>query len=73
VISSIEATFAAAQLMAGAKSLPEIANLQREFVQKFAAKAMQQTTELVDLSTSAFQNMLERVQALNAKPFKPTV
>ena len=39
VISNIEATFAAAQLMAGAKSLPEIAKLQREFVQKFAAQS----------------------------------
>ena len=69
VISNIEATFAAAQLMAGAKSLPEIAKLQREFVQKFAAQSMQQTTELFDLSTRASQNVLEKVQALNAKPF----
>ena len=73
VISNIEATFAVAQLMAGAKSLPEIANLQHEFVQKCAAQSMQQTTELVDLSTRASQNMLEKVQALNAKPFKPAV
>ena len=69
VISNIEATFAAAQLMAGAKSLPEIAKLQREFFQKFAARSMQQTTELFDLSTHASQNVLEKVQALNAKPF----
>jgi phasin family protein len=69
VISNIETTFAAAQLMAGAKSLPEIAKLQREFVQKFAAQSMQQATELFDLSTRASQNVLEKVQALNAKPF----
>ena len=69
VISNVEATFAAALLMAGAKSLPEIAKLQREFVQKFAAQSMQQTTELFDLSTRASQNVLEKVQALNAKPF----
>ena len=62
VISNIEATFAAAQLMAGAKSLPEIAKLQREFVQKFAAQSMQQTTELFDLSTRASQHVLEKVQ-----------
>ena len=55
--------------MAGAKSLPEIAKLQREFVQKFAAQSMRQTTELYDLSTRASQNVLEKVQALNAKPF----
>ena len=69
VISNIEATSAAAQLMAGAKSLPEIAKLQRDFFQKFAAQSMQQTTELFDLSTRASQNVLEKVQALNAKPF----
>jgi phasin family protein len=69
VISNIEATFAAAQLMAGAKSLPEIAKLQREFVQKLAAQSMQQTTDLFDLSTRASQHVLEKVQSLNAKPF----
>ena len=69
VISNIEATFAAAQLMSGAKSLPEIAKLQREFLQNFAAQSMQQTTELFDLSTRASQNVLERIQALNAKSF----
>jgi phasin family protein len=69
VISNIEATFAAAQLMAGAKSLPEIAKLQREFVQKFAAQSLQQTTELFDLSTRASQHVLEKVQALKAKNF----
>jgi hypothetical protein len=69
VISNIEATFAAAQLMAGAKSLPEIAKLQREFVQKFATKSMQQTTELFALSTRASQHVLEKVQALKAKNF----
>ena len=69
VISNIEATFAAAQLMAGAKSLPEIAKLQREFVQKFAAQSIQQTTELFDLSTRVPQHVLETAQGLNAKPF----
>jgi hypothetical protein len=69
VISNIEATFAAAQLMSGAKSLPEIAMLQREFVQNFAAQSMRQTTELFDLSTRASQNVQEKIQALNAKTF----
>ena len=69
VISNMEATFSAVQLMAGAKSLPEIAKLQREFVQKFATQSMQQTTELFDLSTRASQQVLEKVQALNAKTF----
>jgi len=69
VISNIEATFAAAQLMSGAKSLPEIAKLQREFLQNFAAQSMQQTTELFDLSTRASRNVLEKIQALNAKSF----
>ena len=66
VVANIEATFAAAHLMAGAKSLPEIAKLQREFLQKFAAQSMQQTTELFDLSTRLSQHVLEKV---NAKSF----
>ncbi len=69
VITNIEATFAAAQLMAGARSLPEIAKLQREFVQKLSAQSMLQTTELFDLSTRASQRVLENVRALNAKNF----
>ena len=69
VISNIDATFAAAQLMSGAKSLPEIAKLQREFLQNFAAQSMQQTTELFDLSTRASRNVLEKIQALNARSF----
>jgi hypothetical protein len=71
VISNFEATFTAAQLMSGAKSLPEIAKLQREFLQNFAAQSMQQTTELFDLSTRASKNVMEKIQALNAK--SPTV
>jgi phasin family protein len=69
VVANIEATFAAAQIMAGAKSLPEIAKLQREFVQKFAAQSMLQATELFDLSTRVSRDVLDKVQTLKAKPF----
>src|SRR5204862_803718 len=46
VISNIEATFAAAQLMAGAKALPESAKLPREIVRKVRAQMKDETTEL---------------------------
>lgn len=60
-IANMEATFTAVQLMAGAKSLPEIAKLQREFIQKFATQSMQQTTELFELSTRGSQHVFEKV------------
>ena len=49
--ANAEAAFSAAQAIATAKSLPEIAKLQSEFVQKFAAQATEQTKEFFDLST----------------------
>src|SRR5438105_7198690 len=49
--ANFEATFAAAQAIATAKSLPEIAKLQSDFVQKLAAQAAEQTKEFYDLST----------------------
>jgi phasin family protein len=64
LISNIEVTFAAAHLIVGAKSLPEISKLQHEFLQKLAAQSMEQATELVEISTRAFQPVLEKVQAL---------
>ena len=49
--ANAEAAFRAAQAIATAKSLPEIAKLQSEFVQKFAAQATEQTKDFFDLST----------------------
>src|SRR5882672_161097 len=56
VTANAEAAFSAAQAMATAKSLPEMARLQSEFVQKFAARTAEQTKEFLDLSTRATQH-----------------
>ena len=71
--ANAEATFSAAQAMATAKSLPELAKLQNEFVQKFAAQAAEQTKEFFDLSTRATQHLMEKAQAAAGKSFKPTI
>ena len=60
--TNAEAAFSAAQAMATAKSLTEIAKLQSEFVQKFAAQAAEQTKEFLDLSTRATQHLFEKAQ-----------
>ena len=65
--ANAEATFSAAQAIATAKSLPEIAKLQSEYVQRFAAKAAEQTKEFFDLSARATQHVFEKAQA----SFKP--
>jgi len=68
--ANVEAAFAAAQQIAAAKSLPEIAKLQSEFVQKFAAQATEQTKEFVDLSTRATHHLFEKAQSAATKSFK---
>ena len=73
VTANAEAAFSAAQAMATAKSLPEAAKLQSEFVQKFAAQAAEQTKEFFDLSTRATQHLFEKAQAAAGKSFKPTL
>jgi hypothetical protein len=72
VTANAEAAFSAAQAIATAKSLPEIAKLQSEFVQKFAAQAAEQTKEFFDLSSRATQHLIERAQAVAGKSLKPT-
>jgi len=62
--ANAEATFVAAQAIATAKSLPEIAKLQSDFVQKFAAQANEQTKEFLDLSARATQHVIEKVHAV---------
>jgi len=69
--ANAEATFSAAQAIATAKSLPEIAKLQSEYVQRFAAKAAEQTKEFFDLSARATQHVFEKAQAAATKSFKP--
>jgi phasin family protein len=71
--ANAEAAFGAAQAIATAKSLPEIAKLQSEFVQKFAAQATEQTKEFFDLSTRATQHLFEKAQSAATKSFKSTL
>jgi len=70
--ANTEAAFSAAQAMATAKSLPEIAKLQSEFVQRLAAQASEQTKEFFDLSTRATQHLFEKAQSAATKSFKST-
>jgi hypothetical protein len=71
--ANAEAAFGAAQAIAAAKSLPEIAKLQSEFFQKFAAQAAEQTREFLDLSTRATQHLFEKAKSAASKPFKSTL
>jgi hypothetical protein len=71
--ANFHTTCAAAQLMAGAKSLPEIARLQIDFFQTLSTQTTEQTKELVGLSTRTSQHLIEKVQAAATKPLKPAV
>ena len=71
VQANTEAAFLAANAIASAKTLPEIAKLQTEFLQKLSAQAGEQTKEFFDLSTRASQHVLEKVQAA-AKSLTPS-
>lgn len=71
VQANTEAAFAAAEAIAGAKSLPEIAQLQGEFLQKLSSQTTEQTKEFFDLSARATQHVLEKVQAV-AKAITPS-
>ena len=70
LMANTEAAFDAAQAIATAKSLPEIARLQGEFAQKLAAQAAEQTKEFWDLSARATQHLFEQAQAAAGKSFK---
>ena len=70
LMANAEAAFSAAQAIAGARSLPEIAKLQGEFAQRFAAQATEQTKEFLDLSARAAQHLVEKAQAATAKSLK---
>jgi hypothetical protein len=65
--ANAEAMFAAAHAMAKAKSLPEVARLQGELLQKIASQSAEQTKEFADLSARAAQHLLEKVQAAAAR------
>jgi hypothetical protein len=62
VASNTEAAFNAAEAVARASSLQEIATLQGDFLRLFLAQTSEQTKEFVDLSTRATQHVLETMQ-----------
>jgi hypothetical protein len=70
VTANFEAAFTVAYSMATAKSLPEIAKIQSEYLQKIAAQATEQTKEFFDLSARATQHVFEKVQDTTTKSFK---
>jgi hypothetical protein len=65
-----EVMFDAAQAIARATSLIEVAKIQSEFVQQITAKAAAQSKEFFDLSARATQHVLEIAQAASSKSLK---
>ena len=64
-----EAAFEAAEAMAKAKTMPEIARLQATFLQQQLATASSQTKEFFDLSNKIGRQTLESMNAVAAKTF----
>jgi hypothetical protein len=73
VTANFEAAFTVAHSIATAKSLPEIAKIQSEYLQKIATQATKQTKEFLDLSTRATQHVVEKVQDATTKSFRQTL
>ena len=67
--ANTEAVFDAAQAMARARSLPEAARLQADFMQQQMAAASSQTKELFELSTRMTRQAIESVNAAAARSF----
>jgi len=65
-----EAAFDAAQAIARARSIPEAARLQAEFMQKQMAVAGAQTRELFELSTRVAQQAFQSFNTVAAKSFE---
>ena len=64
-----EAAFDAAQAIVRAKTLPEVARLQADFVQQQFAIAGAQTKELFELSSKIAKQTFEQVNAAATKSF----
>jgi phasin len=64
-----EAAFDAAQAIARARTLPEAARLQADFVQQQLAAAGAQSRELLELSTKVAKQTFESVNAAATKSF----
>jgi len=70
VTVNTEAAFDAAEAIAKARTLPEAARLQAEFVQKQFAAAGAQTKELFELSTRVAQQTFQSVNDIATKSFE---
>ena len=74
-VTNTEAAFAAAQAIARAKTLPEAARLQLEFMQTQLAVAGHQTNDLIALQVEAARQTARSLQTAATKSFaqmKPT-
>jgi phasin len=67
--ANTEAAFDAAQAIARARSIPEAARLQADFMQQQMAAASTQTKELLELSTRFTRQAFESVNAAAARSF----
>ena len=65
-----EAAFDAAEAMARAKTLPEVARLQASFVQQQLATTSAQTKEFFELSNKIGRQTLESMNAVASKTFE---
>ena len=68
--ANTEAVFDAAQALARARTLPEAARLQADFVQQQMAAASAQTKELFELSTRVARQTFESMNAATTKTFE---
>lgn len=68
--ANTEAAFDAARAIARARTLPEAARLQVDFVQQQLAVASQQTKELFELSSKVAQQTFQTVNAAATKSFE---
>ena len=68
--ANTEAAFSAAEAIARARSLPEAAQLQSDFMQQLVASTGEQLKEFVDLSARVAQHVLETVQEAASRSLK---
>jgi phasin len=68
--ANTEAVFDAAQALARARTLPEAARLQADFMQQQMAAASAQTKELFELSTRVARQTFESMNAATTKTFE---
>lgn len=71
VTANTEAAFSAAEAIAQARSLPEAAQLQSDFMQLLLTSTGEQLKEFVDLSARVAQHVIETVQEAASRSLKP--